>query len=550
MTARLAAACTLAIAVLWLSVPASAQTGELVCPPSAGGLSLYSSFIHDGDLGHRSTLDCEYGAQMEDGSAGDAAYLVIAWDSAVDAGGEDGFTTMCSGDPDRIGEPSEISQWSADLQVLDSTIVSRTERAVASVRTWDYWDPPTTVDHEAFVAVARDLLAVAEARALDCAGGAAVSPSGASSQGRTDRRTAAGLLAAGAGLAALAGAGSAVAGRRPRGPVAPVGPPPEEVLYSGSDAIRILRDAGLLQEVRGDDGSLVGYRPVGDLERFIANTPQWQPEFGRPLSTPGGTATHLGAVAFEEHPDGLLRDLTIAVRELPGGAPAGPSPDPAQPAASQPAAQPPGEPLAERLGRAWARANAYGVSFESALEAPSVLPPVRPPTQPAPPAPGVAGSPAPGTPDASGPPASADQIPAWLSTPGWKSLKPSDVFRMFPQHFGPDGAIKISPFSGSVPKVTIQDGSFSAEVSSPLPFVPDVHVRGTLTPSPSGDALVPTIDEVTVGGEPYGDRLEHQRSVASHLNKLTKPVGDAGLRFGEVRLEDGELRIKVERPGG
>ena len=74
-------------------------------------------------------------------------------------------------------------------------------------------------------------------------------------------------------------------------------------------------------------------------------------------------------------------------------------------------------------------------------------------------------------------------------------------------------------------------------------------MRGTLTPTPSGKGLLPTFDEVTVGDAPFGDKLEHQRKVAEMLNRFTQPVGDAGLRFGEVRMEDGEIKILVQRAG-
>lgn len=551
--ARFGSSALLVFTVLTVSTPAWAAEGSnLVCPPTLDDMGLYSSFLHEGDLGLRSTLDCSWGTEMKDGTAGDAAYVVVGWDATVDAGSEDGFS-LCTGEPDTIGAASEIDRWSPDVQTLDSMIVSPTKRAAVTVRTWDYWDPPTGVDHQVFVDVARELLAVAETRALDC--GAAGTNDG-SSEGtaggapaggtRSNRGTATALLAAGAGLSVLAGAGSLLAGRRPRTPVTPAGPPPTEALYSGGDAIRILIDAGLLEVVRSGEGGVVGYRPLGDLLQFIRYTPQWQPAFGTPVKTPGGTATHIGAVAFEEHPDGLLRDITIAVREAPSAKPtAGHAGTPADPP------RPPGEPLADRLGRAWVDAHVYGVPFEAALNGPQARPRMKPPpAQPVTQEP--AAEKAPPRPDpatASRPPADASAVPGWLASPGWKALKPADLSRMLPDQFTPAGTLKPFPFTGATPNVRIGGGTFSVEVSSPLPFSPDVKIRGSLSPSPSGGHLVPTLDELSVGGEPYGDLLEHQRKALSHLGRFTQPVRDAGLRFGEVRMEDGELQILVERPG-
>jgi len=90
-------------------------------------------------------------------------------------------------------------------------------------------------------------------------------------------------------------------------------------LYSGEESIQILLDGGLLQEVRGIDGELIGYSPRGDLASFIRGHPQWQPELSSPLPTHGGRATHIAGVAFQEGPGGTIESITIALREVPAG---------------------------------------------------------------------------------------------------------------------------------------------------------------------------------------------------------------------------------------
>jgi hypothetical protein len=71
-----------------------------------------------------------------------------------------------------------------------------------------------------------------------------------------------------------------------------------------------------------------------------------------------------------------------------------------------------------------------------------------------------------------------------------------------------------------------------------------VRVTGRI--EPDGGRLVPTLDEVTVGDAPFGDLAEHERQAARHLDRLTRPVRDAGMRFAQVRLEEGELRMLVD----
>jgi hypothetical protein len=180
-----------------------------------------------------------------------------------------------------------------------------------------------------------------------------------------------------------------------------------------------------------------------------------------------------------------------------------------------------------------------GLPLELVLERPGAPP--QPPPAPTP-TQALSGPSASGAPQR--PPADVRDVPSWLASPGWKAIGPSDLPRLLPGLFGADGSLKPMPYAGARPKVTISGGAISIEVSSPIPFVPDIKVRGRV--AASGGRLVPTVDELTVDGRGFGDPIEHQRTALRELNRITQPVRDAGLRFEDVRLEDGELRLHVQ----
>ena len=201
------------------------------------------------------------------------------------------------------------------------------------------WTTTHVADANVVKAAALELARHLAPLARGCGSPTATITGGGASSG-TNTPAAVALL--GGGLLVTVG-GVLVGIRGDRKPPKVAEPPPADGrVVSGTDAIKVLLQSGLVQPVTRPDGTS-GYAPVGDLVQFDHN-PQWHVPLTGQSIVNGEQFHDLGVLAYNERPDGTFDTATIVV----GVQPAAPPPGTPAPTA---AVSPPTDPDATRLGR-------------------------------------------------------------------------------------------------------------------------------------------------------------------------------------------------------
>ena len=227
------------------------------------------------------------------------------------------------------------------------------------------WMTTHAADANATKAAALELAGHLAPLARGCGAPTSTRASGGTSSGTN---TPAAIALLGGGLLVTAG-GVLLGVRGGRAPATPVAEPspPDDRIVSGRDAINVLLQAGLVQPVTRPDGT-TGYKPVGDLAQFDHN-PQWRPKLtGQPI-VDGEQFHDIGALAYNEHPDGTFDTATIVVGVQRA------TPPPPVPAASAPV---PVDPDATPLGDALAKEflpKDLAWAWVDAVDPPPYMPP-------------------------------------------------------------------------------------------------------------------------------------------------------------------------------
>ena len=560
---------------LWVATPSLAARVDppFECPVTLGGQPLTGSPVDElSPSGGRPVYFqmCLYSDSFmtEDGSLGGtgvSASPAVYWQEAGDAA-PDPRIPWCVGGPATVASDTDGVAGVDELLGPEGPIIRPEQTYSTTYRAYSDYSAKGGFPEASSRELAAEMLASVADRAAPCRGsdasgaGSAVSGGAGATEPERDgsKAVGVGLATLGGGLSLLAGAGSFVAGRRPSR-VGPPSAPPLETLYSGEESIRILTDGGLLQEVRGPGGELVGYRPLGDLASFLRSHPQWQPQLSRPLPTPGGLATHIAGVAFQEGPDGTISSITVAVRE-------GPAPGSGAPAA--PHAYPPTQQLSlgDRLGQVYMQALVRGVPFEAALGGTAPTPGPASggdllftaefvghsggyggpdPFEPSEAEPLPQGDPSRPASPASLPKAAVPQRPppgvdiaGWLASPGPKAIGVGDLPQLAPEVLDPSGKVTVVPWKGLQADFSIGSGRLSLSVRSPELLIPDIEISGTL--AARGGALEARIDSSSVLTPG-----QIKKVVQGHLDRVNTTIGKAGFRVSDVRLEDGQIRLDV-----